>query len=44
VGIEPLTSVFRLADVEDWLGTVFILTEQKVNAWVIEFPSQLACR
>jgi len=44
VAIEPLTSIFRLADVDDWLGTGFILTKQKVNAWMIEFPSQLACR
>lgn len=44
VGIKPLASVLHLADAVDWLGTVLILTEQKVDAWVIEFPSQLACR
>ncbi len=42
VAIESLTGIFGLADVDDWLGTVFIFTEQKVNAWVIEFPTLLA--
>jgi hypothetical protein len=42
--IESLTSIFRLANVDDRLGTVFVLSEQKINAWVIKFPSQLAYR
>jgi hypothetical protein len=38
--IESLTSVFRLADVDDWLGTVFILSEYLGD----RVPSQLVCR
>ena len=32
VAIETLTSIFGLADVDDRLGTVFVLTEQEVDA------------
>jgi hypothetical protein len=44
VAIEPLTSIFRLANVDDWLSTVLVLSEKKVDDWAVQFPPQLACR
>jgi hypothetical protein len=35
MAIESLSSILGLTDVDNRLGTVFILTEQKVNTWVI---------
>jgi hypothetical protein len=33
VDIDPSMSIFRPTDVEDWLATILILAEQKVNFW-----------